>query len=72
MLPFQFQEYQTDTAFFVTSLVFIVGCSALIGDIAAHLGCFINLKDGVNAIAFVALGTIVPGSTVGLEFSQNF
>merc|ERR1712128_5243 len=45
---------------FVISLVFIWGCTAIIGDVAAHLGCFINLKDGVNAIAFVALGTSVP------------
>merc|ERR1711902_320751 len=37
-----------------------MGCTAVIGDIAGHLGCFINLKDGVNAIAFVALGTSVP------------
>ena len=33
---------------------------------AGHLGCFINLKDGVNAIAFVALGTSVPGTVVKL------
>ena len=33
------------------------------GDVAGHLGCFINLKDSVNAIAFVALGTSVPGTT---------
>merc|ERR1712055_842407 len=38
----------------------IGACTAIIGDIAGHLGCFINLKDGVNAIAFVALGTSVP------------
>ena len=37
--------------------------TALIGDIAGHLGCFIFLKDSVNAIAFVALGTSVPGET---------
>jgi len=36
-------------------------CTAVIGDIAGHLGCFIFLKDSVNAIAFVALGTSVPG-----------
>ena len=47
---------------FVISLVFIGACTAVIGDVAAHLGCFINLKDGVNAIAFVALGTSVPGT----------
>jgi hypothetical protein len=37
-------------------------CTAVIGDVAAQLGCFIYLKDSVNAIAFVALGTSVPGS----------
>jgi solute carrier family 8 (sodium/calcium exchanger) len=45
---------------FVVSIAFIGGCTAIIGDVAGHLGCFINLKDGVNAIAFVALGTSVP------------
>ena len=35
--------------------------TAVIGDVASHLGCFIFLKDTVNAIAFVALGTSVPG-----------
>ena len=38
-------------------------CTAVIGDVAGHLGCFIYLKDSVNAIAFVALGTSVPGTT---------
>jgi len=45
---------------FVISIAFIGGCTAVIGDVAGHLGCFINLKDCVNAIAFVALGTSVP------------
>merc|ERR1712002_341894 len=45
---------------FVIAILFIGACTAIIGDIAGHLGCFINLKDGVNAIAFVALGTSVP------------
>merc|ERR1712123_505205 len=45
---------------FVISIAFIGGCTAIIGDVAVHLGCFINLKDCVNAIAFVALGTSVP------------
>merc|ERR1719512_519018 len=31
-----------------------------IANVAGHLGCFIFLKDSVNAIAFVALGTSVP------------
>merc|ERR1712132_15579 len=37
---------------FVISIAFIGACAAVIGDVAGHLGCFINLKDGVNAIAF--------------------
>merc|ERR1711874_168477 len=45
---------------FVIAIIFIGLCTAVIGDVAGHLGCFINLKDCVNAIAFVALGTSVP------------
>merc|ERR1719447_2357432 len=45
---------------FVISILFIGLCTAVIGDVAGHLGCFISLKDSVNAIAFVALGTSVP------------
>ena len=48
---------------FVISILAIGGNTALIGDVAGHLGCFIYLKDCVNAIAFVALGTSVPGRT---------
>merc|ERR1719412_1427710 len=45
---------------FVISIAAVGVCTAVIGDIAGHLGCFIYLKDSVNAIAFVALGTSVP------------
>lgn len=45
---------------FVISIAMIGVCTAVIGDVAGHLGCFIYLKDSVNAIAFVALGTSVP------------
>merc|ERR1711970_1058188 len=45
---------------FVISILFIGANTAVIGDVAGHLGCFIYLKDSVNAIAFVALGTSVP------------
>ena len=41
--------------------------TAVIGDVAGHLGCFIFLKDSVNAIAFVALGTSVPGTDIVLS-----
>jgi len=46
---------------FVISILCIGLCTAVIGDVASHMGCFIYLKDSVNAIAFVALGTSVPG-----------
>ena len=46
---------------FVISIAAVGVCTAVIGDVAGHLGCFIYLKDCVNAIAFVALGTSVPG-----------
>ncbi len=49
---------------FVVAICMIGVCTAVIGDIASHLGCFIFLKDTVNAIAFVALGTSVPGTIV--------
>jgi len=45
---------------FVISIFAIGLFTAVIGDVAKHLGCFLNLKDSVNAIAFVALGTSVP------------
>jgi len=45
---------------FLISIAMIGVCTAVIGDVAGHLGCFIYLKDSVNAIAFVALGTSVP------------
>jgi solute carrier family 8 (sodium/calcium exchanger) len=52
---------------FVTSILMIGVVTAVIGDVAAQLGCFIYLKDSVNAIAFVALGTSVPGGFPNAE-----
>ena len=59
-----FQGVANGYATFVVSITGIGLCTAVIGDVAGHLGCFINLKDGVNAIAFVALGTSVPGTGI--------
>ena len=55
---------------FVVSIAAIGLCTAVIGDVAGHLGCFIYLKDSVNAIAFVALGTSVPGTP--MEFMSAY
>ena len=56
---------------FVISIAMIGACTAVIGDVAGHLGCFIYLKDSVNAIAFVALGTSVPGTKNMLFIKEN-
>ncbi|ODM93025.1 Sodium/calcium exchanger 2, partial [Orchesella cincta] len=45
---------------FVISILMIGCLTAVIGDLASHLGCTVGLKDSVTAIAFVALGTSVP------------
>lgn len=47
---------------FVISILMIGVLTAFIGDLASHLGCTVGLKDAVTAIAFVALGTSVPGT----------
>ena len=70
-MSFLFQGIANGYVTFVISILFIGACTAVIGDIAGHLGCFINLKDGVNAIAFVALGTSVPGSQMSHVLVQT-
>lgn len=45
---------------FIMSLVFIGGLTALIGDLAALLGCCMNMPDSITAITIVALGTSLP------------
>ena len=57
---------------FVFSILMIGLVTAVIGDVAGHLGCFIFLKDSVNAIAFVALGTSVPGKVHFIKTSYIF
>lgn len=62
-------DYHGGYPTFVISIGMIGFCTAIIGDVAGHLGCFIYLKDTVNAIAFVALGTSIPG--IMDEWSQS-
>lgn len=47
---------------FVVSILGIGMVTAIIGDIASHFGCTLGIKDSVTAIAFVALGTSIPGT----------
>ena len=55
--------------FLVICLVFIGECTALVGDIADHLGCFISLKDEVNAILVLSFHRTFQ-FCVQLEFQQ--
>jgi len=54
-------DYVGGWAAFTVSMLIIGGLTAVIGDVAAHFGCTVGLKDSVTALSFVALGTSVPG-----------
>lgn len=56
---------------FVVSILAIGVLTALIGDLASHLGCTVGIKDSVTAIAFVALGTSIPGKQTHLTHTIN-
>merc|ERR1711904_752862 len=45
---------------FCIALCFIGGVTAIIGDMAALLGCTMGVPDAITAITFVALGTSLP------------
>jgi solute carrier family 8 (sodium/calcium exchanger) len=47
-------------ACFIGALMMIAGVTALIGDLAALLGCVMDLPGSITAITFVALGTSLP------------
>jgi solute carrier family 8 (sodium/calcium exchanger) len=45
---------------FIVSLMMTGMVTALIGDLASHLGCVIGMRDATTAITLVALGTSLP------------
>ncbi|XP_061452514.1 sodium/calcium exchanger 2 isoform X4 [Rhineura floridana] len=53
-------EYWNGWACFSVSILVIGVLTAFIGDLASHFGCTVGLKDSVNAVVFVALGTSIP------------
>ena len=57
----QLLDYLNGWVCFWTSIVVIGLLTAIIGDLSSHLGCSVGLKDTITAIAFVALGTSIPG-----------
>lgn len=54
-------DYWGGWACFVASICAIGLLTALIGDVAAGFGCTVGLKDSVNSITFIAMGTSLPG-----------
>merc|ERR1719174_196698 len=53
-------DYADGWVCFNIALVFIGGVTAIIGDMAALLGCCMGIPDAITAITFVALGTSLP------------
>lgn len=56
---------------FVISIMGVGLVTALIGDIASHVGCTIGLKDSITAIAIVALGTSVPDTFASMVAAKQ-
>uniref|UniRef100_A0A8B9DSZ8 Calx-beta domain-containing protein n=1 Tax=Anser cygnoides TaxID=8845 RepID=A0A8B9DSZ8_ANSCY len=65
-------EYCNGWACFGVSILLIGVLTALIGDLAAHFGCTVGLKDSVNAVVFVALGTSIPGAGQGWDWDWDW
>ncbi|XP_039248320.2 sodium/calcium exchanger 3-like isoform X1 [Styela clava] len=53
-------DYFGGWACFTCSILVIGLLTAVIGDVASHFGCTINLNDAVTAVTLVAMGTSVP------------
>jgi solute carrier family 8 (sodium/calcium exchanger) len=56
---------------FVVALIFIGGVTAIIGDMAALLGCTMGVPDSITAITFVALGTSLPDTFASKTAAQQ-
>lgn len=56
---------------FTVSIIWIGVLTAVIGDVASAFGCSVGLLDSVTAIAFVALGTSVPGRAMFPEQMEH-
>lgn len=56
---------------FCIALTFIGGVTAIVGDVAASLGCVIGLPDSVTAITLVALGTSLPDTFASMTAAKT-
>lgn len=56
---------------FIIALMLIGIVTAIVGEVAALLGCAINLKTAVTAITLVAMGTSLPDTFASKTAAQN-
>jgi solute carrier family 8 (sodium/calcium exchanger) len=64
-------DYADGWVCFVVALIFIGGVTAIIGDMAALLGCTMGVPDSITAITFVALGTSLPDTFASKAAAQQ-
>jgi len=64
-------SYAGGWACFLVALVFIGALTALIGDLASHMGCCMGLTKSVTAITFVALGTSLPDTFASMQAAAS-
>lgn len=64
-------DYAEGWVCFSVALVFIGGVTAIIGDMAALLGCSMGVPDPITAITFVALGTSLPDTFASKTAAQQ-
>ena len=58
-------------ACFCISLVFIGALTALIGDLAAHVGCCLGISKATTAITLVAMGTSLPDTFASMTAAKQ-
>jgi solute carrier family 8 (sodium/calcium exchanger) len=56
---------------FVVALMFIGGVTALVDVVARSFGCIVGLKESVNAITMVALGTSLPDTFASRQAAKR-
>merc|ERR1719327_2502422 len=64
-------DYAEGWVCFFIALIFIGGVTAIIGDMAALLGCTMGVPDAITAITFVALGTSLPDTFASKTAAQQ-
>ena len=57
-------------ACFVVAIIMIGITTAVVGEVAALMGCVMGLKPGVTAITFVAIGTSLPDTFASKTAAQ--